>query len=468
MSRREVALDQLFLFSRSAGVANEDSDKAVMDKVKPDSQTSKVDAKPAKSTDPEDRVKTPKGDTKGEKPTKQEGGPAATPRGQAKQDRTAKSSRKGGKSKRQAKGGADRGVAGRRPGPKPYPVITFEQALKFAQGVAEVGQGHPVKRTTLLEKLGLPVSQATKDLITASGKYGLTIGGHSAEELRLTPDGAKAVAGTPSPEQTNARVKLAIQDIPAFNRLYEKFRGGKMPAVEVMRDYLDDMNEGDRSPCVDLFVQNAKFVGLLQLREGAEFITTPGEAVSPAASASSAGATTSNQPIVGEDFDSVCFFIAPIGGDDSPHRRHSDAILSSYVEKALASVEPKLRVVRADKIAKPGSISKQVLEYLLKSRLVVADLSYHNPNVFYELAVRHATGKPVVHIKRTTDPIPFDNKDFRTIDIKFEDKFDILAEIESVRSMISQFSRETLSTGESSDNPLLMYFPDHRFAKVTK
>ena len=171
-------------------------------------------------------------------------------------------------------------------------------------------------------------------------------------------------------------------------------------------------------------------------------------------------------PVAGEDYDTVCFFIAPIGADESEHRRHSDAILSSYVEKALATVDPKLRVVRADKITQPGMITKQVLEYLLKSRLVVADLSYHNPNVFYELAVRHATGKPVIHIKRTSDPIPFDNKDFRTIDIAFEDKFDILAQIETVRSSIAQFSRQSLGAGDNSDNPLLIYFPDHRFGKV--
>jgi hypothetical protein len=136
------------------------------------------------------------------------------------------------------------------------------------------------------------------------------------------------------------------------------------------------------------------------------------------------------------------------------------------LKKTLATVEPKLRVVRADKIMQPGMITKRVLEYLLKSRLVVADLSYHNPNVFYELAVRHATGKPVIHIKRTSDPIPFDNKDFRTIDIAFDDKFDILAQLETVRSTIAQFSRQSLSTGDNSDNPLLIYFPDHRFGKA--
>jgi len=55
--------------------------------------------------------------------------------------------------KKKAKSGSN---AGRRPGRKPYPVIPFEQALRIGQGIADFGAGHPMKRTTLLEKLGLP------------------------------------------------------------------------------------------------------------------------------------------------------------------------------------------------------------------------------------------------------------------------------------------------------------------------
>jgi hypothetical protein len=379
-----------------------------------------------------------------------------------KKAKTAKGSRKP-KSKQRVN-------SGRRRGPKPYPVIPFEQALRIGQGITDFGAGHPMKRDTLLEKLELPINQPTKDLITASTKYGITTGAHDAPELKLTEDGVKATAPTTSLERSNARIKLAITNIEPFKKLYDKFAGGKMPAVEAMRDSLDDMNEGDRAPCVDIFVQNAKFVGILQTKEGAEFIASLEDAATktfaPTVAIPQLATLPVNQPVTGEDFDTVCFFIAPIGADDSEHRRHSDAILASYVEKALATVEPRLRVVRADKITQPGMITKQVLEYLLKSRLVVADLSYHNPNVFYELAVRHVTGKPVIHIKRTSDAIPFDNKDFRTIDIAFADKFDILAQIETVRSTIAQFSRQSLSAGDNSDNPLLIYFPDYRFAKV--
>jgi hypothetical protein len=143
-----------------------------------------------------------------------------------KRARSAKSSKKKVKSPKNAN-------RGRRPGPKPYPIITFEQALRIGQGIADYGSGHPMKRTTLLEKLVLPNTQSTKGLITASSKYGVTSGGHDAVELRLTDDGMKAVSAGDSPERIRARIKLAITEIEPFKKLYEKFQGRKLPAVEV-------------------------------------------------------------------------------------------------------------------------------------------------------------------------------------------------------------------------------------------
>src|SRR5438128_12546124 len=43
----------------------------------------------------------------------------------------------------------------RRRGPKPYPVITFEEAAVLGKGIVEHGAGHPMKRLTLLPKLKL-------------------------------------------------------------------------------------------------------------------------------------------------------------------------------------------------------------------------------------------------------------------------------------------------------------------------
>jgi hypothetical protein len=362
-------------------------------------------------------------------------------------------------------------ASGRLRGPKSYPVQTFEEVLKIGQGIMDKASGQPVKRMTLLKELQLADNLATRTLISSSARYQITRGNQRSESLSLEPKGRIAVdPASSAKERQRARFELAIQNIPAFNKLYEQYKGNKMPSLQVMQDHLEEVDSGDRSQCVDIFVQNIKFVGLLRMSEGAEFIVPIEEAagieLSPMAQTLSGSATAVNQPTVAEDFDNVCFFIAPIGDAGSEHRKHSDAILASYVERALQTVDPKMKVVRADKIEQPGMISKQVVEYILKSKLVVADLSYQNPNVFYELCFRHVTGKPVIHIRRSNDKIPFDVNNFKTIEIRFEDKFDVLAELETIRSAIAQYARQAMATGISVDNPILTYCPDYRFAKV--
>jgi hypothetical protein len=68
-------------------------------------------------------------------------------------------------------------------------------------------------------------------------------------------------------------------------------------------------------------------------------------------------------------------------------------------------------------------IGKQVLEHVLRSKLVIADLSFHNPNVFYELCLRHATRLPTVQLIRANERIPFDIDQYRTIKIDTGDVY---------------------------------------------
>ena len=87
----------------------------------------------------------------------------------------------------------------------------------------------------------------------------------------------------------------------------------------------------------------------------------------------------------------TCFVIAPIGPKESDIRKRSDKVLKHIFKKALAE---KYEVIRGDEIDEPGMITSQVLRAVQESPLVVADLTGHNPNVLYELAVRHAIEKP--------------------------------------------------------------------------
>ena len=108
-----------------------------------------------------------------------------------------------------------------------------------------------------------------------------------------------------------------------------------------------------------------------------------------------------------------CFVIAPIGSEESETRKRSDQVLK-YIIKPVAE-ECGYEAVRADEISEPGIITTQVIQRLIDDDLVIADLTGRNPNVFYELAIRHAIRKPVVQIIKRDERIPFDVAVQRTI-----------------------------------------------------
>lgn len=62
-----------------------------------------------------------------------------------------------------------------------------------------------------------------------------------------------------------------------------------------------------------------------------------------------------------------------------------------------------------------GLITKAIIEQIISADLVIADLTGNNPNVFYELAIRHSYRKPTIQIIKGEMDIPFDVANMRTI-----------------------------------------------------
>ncbi|HSB08093.1 MAG TPA: hypothetical protein VLM38_01170 [Blastocatellia bacterium] len=120
-----------------------------------------------------------------------------------------------------------------------------------------------------------------------------------------------------------------------------------------------------------------------------------------------------------ENPEAPCFVIAPIGSPASAIRLRSDRILAQVIEPAVSQFNYK--PFRADQVPAPGLITSEIIWHIANDPLVVADLTGHNPNVFYELALRHAVRKPVVQLIRAGESIPFDTAALGTIQVDDSD-----------------------------------------------
>lgn len=103
----------------------------------------------------------------------------------------------------------------------------------------------------------------------------------------------------------------------------------------------------------------------------------------------------------------TCFTIMPFGG-------WFDDYYSAIFRPAIESVG--LIPCRADDLYRPSTIVHDIWTYTKDAKIILADLTGKNPNVFYELGLAHALAKPVILVAESIADIPFDLRALRVIE----------------------------------------------------
>ena len=311
-------------------------------------------------------------------------------------------------------------------------------------------------------KLGL--GQANKYYLWSAVAYNIVE--KIDEQYSLSEIGRKILAPTATGEDREAKVQAVMTPV-ILSRFFTDYNGNPFPSEEHLGNILERKYGVPRERIDEakaLIRENGVFAGILQQQEdgtlavrldpGSTGIRQAGVTEPLQAPTAEPRAPTSRAA----EFEQLCFIITPIGEDDSDQRRHANMVLKNVIEPVVA--EMNLTPRRADQIDRAGIITQQIFECLAKARICIADLSFNNPNAFYELGVRHMCKLPTVQIIRKGDKIPFDVSQGRTIKIDMTDVYTVMDSVESAKKELRQHLRHALSADyKGEDNPVNTYLP---------
>lgn len=109
-----------------------------------------------------------------------------------------------------------------------------------------------------------------------------------------------------------------------------------------------------------------------------------------------------------------CFVVMAIGsqksGEDELTADNLKEKYETLIKKAVQDAYSGIEIVRVDEVSDQGTITTDIITKLLFSDFVIVDISHPNPNVYYELGIRHCsrTGTILIKDKNIGANAPFD------------------------------------------------------------
>jgi hypothetical protein len=114
------------------------------------------------------------------------------------------------------------------------------------------------------------------------------------------------------------------------------------------------------------------------------------------------------------EIENSCFVVMPF---DSLFQTQYERVIRPAVE------EFGLKCIRGDEIYSKPQIMSDIWNSIRRSRLMIAELTNRNANVFYEVGLAHAIGKPIILLTRNEGDVPFDLQSLRYSSYNVNDPF---------------------------------------------
>jgi hypothetical protein len=295
-----------------------------------------------------------------------------------------------------------------------FPRQAVGSALRIAKAILEQNAGKPCTTAEAAAFVGVAPHGPFNVEISSGIKYGF-LERPQAGQIQPTVL-AKKIIRPMSPGDDIEGYREAVQKAPDIAEVYKHYRGENLPDDQFLKN---TVVETYGIPAESFLEFKQVFIESL---ETAQLLSKHGEKIRIVdVSVDEPGVSVQSERIkkLGKSANisanDSCFVMQPFA---PPLGDYYEKIYKPAIEKAG------LRPVRADAdIFGTGKIMDQVWEGINAAKVLVAELTTRNPNVFYELGIAHALRKPVVLVSSREEDVPFDLQHIRVIYYDMSDPF---------------------------------------------
>jgi hypothetical protein len=289
-----------------------------------------------------------------------------------------------------------------------FPQNTLEQALEIPKAIEEQNGGNPMKADILAKAVGFNQPDwRFLNLLRSANQYGLVSGAGASAVVSIAAIGNDVIAPK-SPPQRQAALLSAFRSVDDFRKVEDFYKGGtKLPENEFFENTLvREFNiMRDRVKVfIEIFTKNLDYLKAFRVSDTVE----QHDDKKPAANGTHAPSKiiVADEPSKGRTFLDTCFVMMPFGHWFDSY--YKDLFVPAIKDAGMESS-------RADELFSTGTVIEQIWEQIQKSKILLADLTGKNANVFYELGLAHAARKPVVFLTAKLEDVPFDLRHLRVI-----------------------------------------------------
>ncbi|MCU7806187.1 MAG: hypothetical protein KZQ96_23690 [Candidatus Thiodiazotropha sp. (ex Lucinoma borealis)] len=297
-----------------------------------------------------------------------------------------------------------------------YPRSSLEKALRVPKGIQEQNAGKQCTDEESASYVGVKYNRGPYLVeVNNAIKFGLLERPESGK-LKLTEVARKIL----KPQESNdylSGVRESAMKAPVISDIYAHYRGENLPDMEFFDNALTDKFKIPQEKLVEfksIFFDTLQFAKLVTENDGKYRVidALEDEGVGQNKANETFKKLEKSAKVKSDD---SCFVMMPFA---DPLGSYYEKIYKTAIEKAG------LKPVRADdELFGTGKIIDQIWTGINSAKILIAELTTRNPNVYYELGLAHALKKPVVLISSNEEDVPFDLNHIRVIYYDVNDPF---------------------------------------------